>query len=381
PQTDARLSVAPPKQKRVYCKRAGPAGVDNNDEGSSAPKPKRQRKTTAPAAGNGQNNGDISDGEVGRAAPTLYRRRRREPTPEDAEEQRLDLTTTKVGDLTRDLFIGKKFKHADAIAERQRQMRRDAKLKKLERQKRAMGLLPDENETTEDSRAGTPADGDAGTPAPEVAQADSGGNIDYQVIDGQIVINQASLQVDHHAGQETPMETVEEDEFTHLTTSATYMRPSRAMGGNHWTDEDTERFYHYLQMFGTDFETISHLFPGKTRRHIKLKFNREEKARPKRVNASMMARGTKPVAIDLDEYKSNRRGVPEWEEKEKIEEMQKRLAEEHEADLEALRQERREAGLLDEEEEPAEEETGESQGDKDKGQENAPAVAEVEVEA
>jgi len=49
----------------------------------------------------------------------------------------------------------------------------------------------------------------------------------------------------------------------------------RVQAPGNWTDDETEKFYRLLGMFGTDFETISRLFPGKNRRAIKLKFNKE----------------------------------------------------------------------------------------------------------
>jgi transcription factor TFIIIB component B'' len=128
----------------------------------------------------------------------------------------------------------------------------------------------------------------------------------FHIVDGQIVVDQSSLLVDRHAaaaaahaGQD--MEEIEENDFTRLTTSASYMTGSKLRGPNHWSDADTERFYEYLAMFGTDFETISMMFPGKSRRAIKMKFNREEKVRPRRITAAVV--GKKHVAIDLEHFR------------------------------------------------------------------------------
>jgi len=38
-----------------------------------------------------------------------------------------------------------------------------------------------------------------------------------------------------------------------------------------------------LQQFGTDFELIQNLFPGRTRRQVKAKFKNEEKLNPVRL--------------------------------------------------------------------------------------------------
>ncbi|KAI1854517.1 hypothetical protein JX266_000635 [Neoarthrinium moseri] len=370
-------SAAAPKPKRRYQRRQQPEdgeGASNGEGATAAPKPKRQRKRKAPEA-NGQGGGEVTtDGEVAASAPKRYRRRQREPTPEHDEDGKPNHATTKLADLTRDLGIGKAFKHADLIAERARQARHEAKMRKLEKQKRAMGLLaPGDAASEAASRAGTPA---AAAPA-EPVNVNRGQGIDFDIVDGQIIINQNSLVINQHAAEgQIEMETVEEDEFTHLTTSASYMRPSRAMGSNHWSDEETERFYHYLTMFGTDFETISHVFPGKNRRQVKLKFNREEKARPNRINAAIMARSQKKVAIDLDDYKANRAASAAddtWITQDKFLAETEQLRKEQERELEVKRQERRDLGLLDDKPATATDEKPEGEqvvdGDGEEGQE------------
>lgn len=381
-------STAAPKKPRQPRKRMAPvegqgeAGSENGQGSGAAPKAKRQRKPKAASAPTEEAQAESDGDEIGALVPKSFRRRRRrELTPENAENLTIDRSTTKMADLTRDLGIGKKFKHADVILERQREARRNAQLRRLEKQKLAKGLLPSEPTHEQVSRTGTPAAGAEGSSsqADDDAPAElggAGGGVAYDIIDGQIVVNQNSLAVDQHANHDIHnMETVEEDDFTNITTSASYLRPSRALGGNHWDDESTERFYHYLKMFGTDFETISHVFPGKTRRHIKLKFNREEKQRPKRINAAIMARGAKKVAIDLDDYKSQWRGDA-WLEPDKFREEQESKAAEYEEQLEELRQQRRDLGLLDDV--PAASAVATGAGDEGTGADGEPETANAE---
>ncbi|KAK7949747.1 hypothetical protein PG988_016386 [Apiospora saccharicola] len=402
---EAGPSTAEPKKKRQYRKRKAPAveGEENGEAADAAPKPKRQRKKRAAPAEGAEN----EDGTP--AAPKPRRQRKNNAAPAEdgdaaaapaedgvqagvaapksfhAENQEIDHTTTKMADITRDLGIGKKFKHADAILERQREARRNAQMRAQERKLRAKGLLPDKPAGEGGPGNGGDASGNGaeGTPAPEAelpAAMDDGGGVEYDIIDGQIVVNQSSLTVNQHAGQDfANLETVEEDEFTNLTTSSSYLRPSKTMGTNHWSDEETERFYHYLKMFGTDFETISHVFPGKSRRHIKLKFNREEKARPKRINAAIMARGAKKVAIDLEDFKSQWRGE-EWQEPDNIRADQARVQAEYEEHLEELRQARRELGLLDDEPAAAAEGAEGAEGEAAENGEEGQDVAEGEEE-
>ncbi|KAK4099053.1 hypothetical protein N658DRAFT_430727 [Parathielavia hyrcaniae] len=161
----------------------------------------------------------------------------------------------------------------------------------------------------------------------------------YQIIDGQIVLDHRSLHVDLHARareEAGELVEVEENDFTHHTTTATYLR--RNLKPQQWSDEETDLFYQALQAFGTDFDTICRMFRGKTRKHIKLKFNREERVNPARITAALV--GQKTVSIDLDEYQ--RATGQEYETAEAIYAEQKRAEDEFEAKQKALEDEKAE---------------------------------------
>ncbi|KAI2615474.1 hypothetical protein GGR54DRAFT_642237 [Hypoxylon sp. NC1633] len=350
PVDEAPVTV--PKKKRAYRKRASATTDDNNVTESPAPKKRRYRKKAAKE----DNGAAPAEGEQEpHPGLKIRRRRRRSPTPEDAESQTVDHSTTKMADLTKDLGIGKRFKHADLIEERAREARDRFRQKRLEKQGRALGLVI---EGVSESRAGTPAEDGSGRDSAIARARDLGASLDsggqntvgYEVIDGQIIVNQQSLIVDRHAAHRdvSNIETVEEDEFSRLTTSTSYRRESRRTGANHWTEEDTERFYVLLGQFGTDFETISHMFASKSRRAVKLKFNREELLNPKRIDATVMVRGEKKVSIDFEEYKAHQE---EWQESDKILAEHAELVKEHNEDIRRLREERRAAGLLDDDNE------------------------------
>ncbi|KAI1501048.1 hypothetical protein F5X99DRAFT_429009 [Biscogniauxia marginata] len=352
PAPATRSTPAP--KKRVPRKRKAPSAEEAPGTEGSAPKTRRPRKKTARTARDGTTPADSEDAIPASQVKKVIIRRRRSPTPEDAENMTVDHTTTKVGELTKDLGIGKRFKHAEAIKERARQARAAYRMKKLEREKRKLGILPEGDKDSE-SRAGTPAEGDedqddSGTAGAargaRAGAAASGQGVGYEVIDGQIIINSQSLVVDRHAAHQdmSMLETVEEDDFTNLTTSSSYRRESRRTGPNIWDDEETEKFYRLLKMFGTDFETIAAMFPGRSRRAIKLKFNREETLRPRRVNAAVMVRGEKKVGIDIDAYKASQK---RWQTSDKILADHAKLVEEHNEHLKQLREERIAAGLMD----------------------------------
>ncbi|KAJ8126383.1 hypothetical protein O1611_g7254 [Lasiodiplodia mahajangana] len=336
---ESAASQPPAPKKRAPRKRKSTTTDDVANTEESAPKKKRQRtKSTTRAA-------EKSSEDTNTDAPKPTRRRKREPTPENAEELTVDHSTMTVGELTKDLGIGKRFRHAEEIEQRAREARAKYRLKKLERQKRQLGLLPPEDD--EDTlQAGDNENGETrGAAMAQLgASMESGASqgVGYDVVDGQIVVHAASLVVDRHNQDMSTLEEVEENDFTNLVTSASFAKRVQAPGN--WTDEDTEKFYRLLGMFGTDFETISRLFPGKNRRAIKLKFNKEERLRPNRINAAMMVRGQKKVNIDIEEYKATQR---QWQAKDTILEEHARLAEEHERDVARLREERRAAGLID----------------------------------
>ncbi|TGJ82000.1 hypothetical protein E0Z10_g6760 [Xylaria hypoxylon] len=299
-------------------------GTDAED---SAPKKRRQRRKSSIRA--------TTETEEGASAevqkPT--KRRKRDPTPENAEELTVDHSTMTVGELTKDLGIGKRFRHAEEIEQRAREARAKNRLKRLEREKRKLGLaLEDEDEASLLGTSNESSETRGAAMAQLGASMDSGGGqgVGYDVVDGQIVVHAASLVVDRHNRDMTNLEEVEENDFTNCKLIA-----------------QTEKFYRLLGMFGTDFETISRLFPGKNRRAIKLKFNKEERLRPNRINAAMMVRGQKKVNIDIEEYKASQR---QWQAKDKILEEHAKLAQEHEQEVTRLREERRAAGLIDDDE-------------------------------
>ncbi|KAB5570355.1 hypothetical protein GE09DRAFT_1055214 [Coniochaeta sp. 2T2.1] len=360
---NAEPAAAAPKPKRAPRKRK-PAAEATETDGDAAPgpkKPRQRKKAAAPTAAaegdnptegegeaEGEAEGESNDSQTpaprkraprkpraqsshsgGEGADTSTNSKRggfrhRSPTPEDAEDQEVDQRQVKMGDLVKDLRIGKKFSRHDELLERQR-------MKKFKAKMGGANIDASEGDSAGGSKTGTPA------PAHENGEASSAGPSrpltegapQFQIIDGQIVVNQSTLQFDRHAAaarEAGDLEEEVEDDFTHHTTSNTYMK--RVQKPNHWTEEETGTFYHGLRMWGTDFALLCKMFPGKNRRHVKLKFNREERAHPAKVNAALV--GEKQVTIDLDEYKSHT-GL-EYKSVDEIEREQARVEEEFEAE-------------------------------------------------
>ncbi|OCL15248.1 hypothetical protein AOQ84DRAFT_279380 [Glonium stellatum] len=132
-----------------------------------------------------------------------------------------------------------------------------------------------------------------------------------RIVDGNIILDQTSLVVDRHAEatrDEDTLEAVEEDDLTTRVNVQSWILAGRRDpadrimlhgSATRWSAAQTDAFYDALQMFGTDFQTISTMFPGKTRRRIKHKFVKEERENPERVKAALT--GPKEP-IDFQKY-------------------------------------------------------------------------------
>lgn len=349
PVAAAPKTTRPRRRAAAVAAAAATGAADDESEASTARPRKRTRKSAA------------TDGEATPSAPKPRKRsttaatgekatprRARSTTPDDSENKMVDLQTLKMSDLTRDLHIGKKFSRHDELRERERKARLQAKLNK---EGLAVNGEGSRSETPLADQAlrikagtpgsGTPGAGTDGDATPNGGPAPAGPQ--FRIVDGQIVVDQSSLMMDRHAraaaahaGED--METIEENDFTRLITSSSFMTTSKLRGPNIWTDDETELFYRGLSMFGTEFQMISHMFPGKQRRHVKLKFNREERCNAARVDAALT--GEKTTKMDLDEYKALTGA--EFESVESIMAEQRKIEEGYEAERQRIADEQTE---------------------------------------
>ncbi|KAK3990204.1 transcription factor TFIIIB component-like protein [Cladorrhinum sp. PSN332] len=326
-EASGETSAVPAPKKRAYRKRAAPLP---GEEGHvpAAPRARRGQKrkaasqdddAEAAAPQEPEENGEDErqqDGERERGATrklsTRSSRSVRETTPEDAENMQIDVTEVKMADLIKDMHIGKKFSMHDELMARERAKRLKHKEKRKKTRGRDSAAGDDEaapaagegGQGQQQEGGATSASASASTPAaePEPARNNVAGEV-YQIINGEIVIDSSSLALNvHQRAQDAAgsLETIVENEFTHHITSQTYLR--RALKPGQWDDGLTNEFYRALSRFGTDFETISKMFPGMTRKHIKLKFNREERANPARIQSALV--GEQKDLIDIEEYKT-----------------------------------------------------------------------------
>lgn len=94
--------------------------------------------------------------------------------------------------------------------------------------------------------------------------------------DGEIILDEKSLVIEQ-TGTKRGREQIENSEviIDDLDTGyGIYKRPKKTKD---WSASETLRFYRTLNTVGTDFSLMLSLFPGRTRRELKLKFKKEER--------------------------------------------------------------------------------------------------------
>lgn len=116
--------------------------------------------------------------------------------------------------------------------------------------------------------------------------------------DGNIVVDQASLFVEApRITTNTNGPVVESSADRAHITSASFVKREKSVK---WTDHDTKRFYLSLRAFGTDFSTMAKVFPHRTRKQLKLKYKREERENPERID-EVLCRSEPTTAEELEE--------------------------------------------------------------------------------
>lgn len=115
--------------------------------------------------------------------------------------------------------------------------------------------------------------------------------------DGTIALDDSSqfVELPRPDHDNDTREREEVNKYDNFTNSASYTNRER---GERWDDAETEAFYKAMSLWGTDFNLISHMFPGRTRRQIKTKFKHEEKHRPERMAMAILRK----FPVKVDEY-------------------------------------------------------------------------------
>ena len=269
-------------------------------------KPKKTRQTTkvmgkqrmedlaAVIVADATRGGRESDGKGQKRQNRGKGPRKRAPTPENAESVRIEPGVITMADLCQDNRTGKKSKRETALQACDEEER---SAKKADAQQ-----LSVEAETLTENmpqRSAEIADVDAGAEDSNRSQLRALVP-SVRIVNGQIVHDESSRTIDRVAlanearGDNEVVVVV--DSLSHKVNSATYMKRERS---SKWNEAMTDQFYDGLRMFGTDFSMICKMFPGKSRKAVKLKFSKEEKFFPQRIKSTLLG---ERLPVDMEEF-------------------------------------------------------------------------------
>jgi hypothetical protein len=143
-------------------------------------------------------------------------------------------------------------------------------------------------ELPENQQAATPAPRAVSTPTK--SPSESGGAPVVQIIDGEIVLQESSLMF---PGQRRSVQEVEAEfdvveEDTQLAiVGASYNSFVNRKGPQHWTVDETKRFFNALRQLGTDFCSMEAFFDNRTRKQLKRKYRSELTKHPTLVEMAL----------------------------------------------------------------------------------------------
>lgn len=238
-------------------------------------------------------------GKLSRNKSNGRTRYRRGHTPEDAAQHKIDEKTTSLKDLLKDSGLGLRSGTGIRLDnewteikarwdQKLEQNRAKAKLKAAQR-KAARGTHPLEGEEEITGEA-----------APPIIQQPQ-----FAVVDGVVQLLSESTGVDLSRNLDQRAKDVLDADIQKDERIYNYVNQNRIgkKAGlrvrTKWNSELNDKFFQGLRMFGTDFELIANFFGGDwTRRQIKAKFVREERADIVKIKEALAGR----EQINLDSY-------------------------------------------------------------------------------
>jgi len=267
--------------------------------GSAAPtKPKRKytRKKNQQSAQDAAAE-IVEDAIQGSSKDPAKKRRRtkRVATPEGAESVTIEPSEMKMADLCRDSRTGR-------VSKRETDLREHERAEFVRKKERELQELMGQAEPESEAPVETTDERLERLKRQREREESVVRNVPNTIIvNGQIQIDEDTLQIDRHAAAAVEraaeqLDSIEESDLTHKMNQGTYLKRDKSGG---WNEMLTDKFYDGLRMFGTDFEMISKMFPGRTRHKIKLKFVKEEKFNLERIKATLLG---EKLAVDLPEF-------------------------------------------------------------------------------
>ncbi|KAF2157970.1 hypothetical protein K461DRAFT_290231 [Myriangium duriaei CBS 260.36] len=219
---------------------------------------------------------------------------------EDPELKQIDPSKTTMTDLIYEKTIGQ-------VSEREKKMQQIDWAEVARKRREGPTVQASEGQDGEGEQPSEQATNQEDTPRRQQP------TMQLRMVDGQIVLDEASQHIDRQAQALMDADNMVIDENADLTrrvNSMTWVNDKKRDPADRltvykaksdpWNDDETDRFYEALRMFGTDFHIISKMFAPRTRRQIKLKFVREEKLDPDRINIALS--GGQIVPMNLDHY-------------------------------------------------------------------------------
>jgi Myb DNA-binding like len=151
--------------------------------------------------------------------------------------------------------------------------------------------LPDVNNNTASGRAGPstlpPRTAAATVTAPEQPMT---GTPVVQIINGEIVLQESSLMVPgaRRSVQEVEAEFNVVEEDAHMAiVGASYNSFVNRRAPQHWSVDETKRFYDALRQLGTDFCSMEAYFDNRTRKQLKRKYQIESAKNPQLIEMAL----------------------------------------------------------------------------------------------
>lgn len=285
----APKAAAPPKRKKASRKSKASAAVVGDDDGLTSTRAGIEMTLNKTRRATGEKRGRKKKGSP-------KGKKKRGETPEGAEDEEVDPAVMTLEEICKDPKIGKKFSRAEQIRKQMLERDKEKKRQKMENERLWCTTL------TDDEAEGD-VEGDVEREAE--AEADEGDNQERPTFveklqepapltsgpqmvvgpDGRITVVQSSLQFNRNAAAEVARGGEQEqqiDDFSRLVNGGSHVKrtPKRD-----WTISDEDKFWEILREYGTDFEMMAAtLGRGRTARQCKLKFRKEEKLNPAKID-------------------------------------------------------------------------------------------------
>lgn len=265
------------------------SAVEDEQPATKQRKPRQPRKPREPRKKKDPNETAAEDAEI-----------------EDPELHEVDPDAVTMFDLTRDRGLGKQSERETKMAgiDWDEVARKRLEAAEAIRAGKSLGLNGEVQNNGDDNQE----EGADNSSRPRPSRSGPKLRVDA---DGNMVVEEDSLRIDRLAQAEANaanLEITEEDDLTKRVNQMSWLSAKRKdpterlpffkMKSDPWGEEETDRFYEALKMFGTDFFIISKMFPPKTRRQIKLKFIREERLDADRINRALSGESTVPMSLD-----------------------------------------------------------------------------------